>query len=168
MTKKLWLLSILLLFIIIAFGQDSTAYQGKAGITDVADEDPGLFIVMMMILVALITSVILGLVAISILFVSLTALVTGGIVSFSIIMGLYHKSLQTGIRTLIYTVAILLGGGAGLVGYFLFNLLRHVHFQINYPLLLSIACGMAGGFIVGALAIRFINILYTRLKPNAR
>lgn len=166
MAKKLWLLSILLLFITIAFAQDSTAYQGKAGITDVADEDPGLFIVMMIILIALITSVILGLVAISILFVSLTALVTGGIVSFSVIMGLYHKSLRTGIRTLIYTVAILLGGGAGLVGYFLFILLRHVHFQINYPLILSIVCGMAGGFIVGAVALRFINILYSRLRPN--
>jgi hypothetical protein len=167
MAKKLWVLSILVLFVAIVFAQDSTAYQGKAGVTDVADEDPGLFIVMMIVLVGLITSIILGLITISIMFVSLTALVAGGIVSFSVVMGLYHKSLRTGIKMLVYAAAGLLGGGAGVVGYFLFILLRHAHFQIQYPLLLSIAGGMIGGLIGGWVALRFIIKLYTRLKPNS-
>lgn len=166
MAKKLSILCFLLVIATLAFAQDSNAYHGKAGVTDVADEDPGLFIVMMVVLVGLITSIILGLIAISLLFLSLTALVAGGIISFSVVMGLYHKSLRAGIKTLVYAAAILLGGGAGIIGYFLFTLLRHAHFQIQYPLLLSIAGGMAGGMIGGWVTLRLINKLYTRLKPN--
>ena len=81
-------------------------------------------------------------------------------------MGLYRKSLRTGIKTLIYVAAILLGGGAGVIGYFIFILLRHAHFQKQYPLVLSIVGGMGGGLIGGWIALRFMKKLYTRLKPN--
>ena len=94
MAKKLWLIGFLVLCAVLVFAQDSTAYHGKAGVADVADEDPGLFIVMMIVLVGLITSIILGLIALAVLFLSVTALVAGGILSFSVVMGLYHKSLR--------------------------------------------------------------------------
>jgi hypothetical protein len=166
MIKKIWPVLFLILCSAVVFAQDSTVYQGKMGIADVADEDPGLFIVMIIVLIGFITAIFLGLVAISVLFVSTVALVTGGIISFSVIMGIYHKSLLTGFRYFIVTASTLLGGAAGFIGYALFILLRHFHFQIHYPIFLSIAGGMAGGLIGGLLALKFISRLYERLKPK--
>jgi hypothetical protein len=168
MAKKLWLISFLMVCAALVFAQDSTAYHGKAGVADVADEDPGLFIVMMIVLVGLITSIILGLIVISVLFFSVTALVAGGIVSFSVVMGIYHKSIRTGIKSLVYIAATLLGGGAGIIGYFLFIMFRHSHFQIQYPLLMSFVGGMLGGMIGGWIALRLIVKVYERFKPKGQ
>jgi hypothetical protein len=165
MAKKLWILSFLIVFALMALAQDSTGYHGRAGVADVADEDPGLFIVMMIVLVGLITSIILGLVVIAVLFFSISALVVGGIVSFSAVLGWYHKSLRTGIRSLVFIFSTMLGGGAGIIGYFLFILLKHSHFQIEYPLVFSTIGGMVGGIIGGWVALKVIDKLYKRLKP---
>ena len=166
MSKKWRLLVLLILCAAFVYAQDSTIYRGKAGVEDVREEDPGLFIVMMIVLVGLITSIILGLITLTCLFFGLMALVTGGILSFSVIVGVYRGSLLTGVRTFIFIIAMLLGGAAGTAGYILFSFIRQSHFQFQYMLFLSTLGGMAGGLSGGWFALKMLKRIYERLKPG--
>ena len=151
---------------VIVLAQDSTNYVHKAGVADIAGEDPGLFIVMMIVMVGFITAITLGLVLISVLFMSVIALVTGGLISFSVISGIYYKSIKTGVKILIISSATVIGGAAGTLGYFIFIFIRHYQFHLHYSFLLSMLGGFAGGLIVGWVVVKLITKLYEKIKPR--
>lgn len=111
--KKIILFVALLLPVMALVAQvDSSAYQGKAGIADVADEDPGLFMFMMIFLVGLIVAIIVSLIGAGLLALFIFLLTAAGILSVSVFMAWYKRSVYTGLKWFVYLSFCI----AGMVG----------------------------------------------------
>ncbi|MGZ6520109.1 MAG: hypothetical protein ACXVED_21220 [Bacteroidia bacterium] len=162
--KKYPIIFFLVLICMIVWAQDSTMYQGKAGITDVDTEDPGLFVFMMIVLVGFITAIILGIIMVCFFCGLLVILTLTSIISFSVILGIYNRSVVTGVKSAILLGFTAFGGLAGIAGYLLFILFRHMHFQLQYPLLFSILGGVTGGLCAGWLSLVFIRKTYVWIR----
>ena len=168
--KKTIFLLISMTCAVILMAQDTAGYHGKAGIADVADTDPGLFMVMMFILIGLFGALLLGLIAILLICLLLFLLTSAGIVSVSLFMGLYHRSLKTGIKTLIFSAFSLFGVVGGAAGYLLFSILKDIPMKAGYTLGLSMLAGLGGGLLTGWLFSilfgRFYSYLGKRFSPS--
>ena len=103
--KKTIFLLISMALSLILMAQDTAGYRGKAGIADVADTDP----VVMFILIGFIGALLLGVIALLLTCLILFLLTSAGMLSVSLFMGLYHRSLKTGIKTLILSAFLLFG-----------------------------------------------------------
>jgi hypothetical protein len=168
--KKTVLLLVSMAWSLILVAQDTAGYRGKAGIADVADTDPGLFMVMMFILIGFIGALLLGIIALLLTCLILFLLTSAGIVSVSLFMGLYHRSLKTGIKTLIFSAFSLFGVVGGAAGYLLFSILKDIPMKAGYTLGLSMLAGLGGGLLTGWLFSilfgRFYRYLGKRFSPS--
>jgi hypothetical protein len=168
--KKPVLLLISMAWSLTLMAQDTAGYRGKAGIADVADTDPGLFMVMMFILIGFIGALLLGLIALLLTCLVIFLLTSAGIVSVSLFMGLYHRSLKTGIKTLILSAFSLFGVIGGAAGYLLFSIFKNIHLKAGYTLGLSLLAGLGGGLLTGWLFSilfgRFYSYLGKRFRPS--
>jgi hypothetical protein len=161
--KKTVFLLVSMAWSLILVAQDTAGYRGKAGVADVADTDPGLFMVMMFILIGFIGALLLTCLV-------LFLLTSAGIVSVSLFMGLYHRSLKTGIKTLIFSAFSLFGVVGGAAGYLLFSILKDIPMKAGYTLGLSMLAGLGGGLLTGWLFSilfgRFYSYLGKRFSPS--
>ena len=159
--KKLILFVALLLPVMALVAQvDSSAYQGKAGIADVADEDLGLFMFMMIFLLGFIVAIIVSLIGASLLALFIFLLTAAGILSVSVFMGWYKRSIYTGLKWFVYLSFSI----AGMVGVSLVCLLLHRFGDTGYTLktLLSwgIPAGLTGGLLAGWLVLTISRAVY--------
>lgn len=166
--KKTIFLLIGMICSVILMAQDTAGYHGKAGIADVADTDPGLFMVMMFILIGFIGALLLGLIAILLTCLLLFLLTSAGIVSISLFMGVYHRSLKAGVKTLILSAFSFFGVIAGAAGYVLFSFFKHVPLKVGYTLGLSVLAGVGGGLLTGWLFSMIFGRLYACLEKKIR
>ena len=168
--KKTIFLLISMALSLILMAQDTAGYRGKAGIADVADTDPGLFMVMMFILIGFIGALLLGVIALLLTCLILFLLTSAGMLSVSLFMGLYHRSLKTGIKTLILSAFSLFGVIGGAAGYLLFSIFKDVPFKPGYTLGISVLAGLGGGLLTGWLFSilfgRFYSYLGKRFRPS--
>jgi hypothetical protein len=168
--KKTVFLLVSMAWSLILVAQDTAGYHGKAGVADVADTDPGLFMAMMFILIGFIGALLLGIIALLLTCLVLFLLTSAGIVSVSLFMGLYHRSLKTGIKTLIFSVFSLFGVVGGAAGYLLFSILKDIPMKAGYTLGLSMLAGLGGGLLTGWLFSmlfgRFYSYLGKRFRPS--
>ena len=146
--------------------QDFTGYAGKAGIADVADTDP----VVMFILIGFIGALLLGVIALLLTCLILFLLTSAGMLSVSLFMGLYHRSLKTGIKTLILSAFSLFGVIGGAAGYLLFSIFKDIPLKAGYTLGISVLAGLGGGLLTGWLFSilfgRFYSYLGKRFRPS--
>ena len=161
--KRFILLLLFLLPLAVVFTQaDSTAYQGKAGIGDVAEEDPGLFIFMMIFLLGLVVAIIACLAAAAVLAFFAFLLVAAGIVSVSVFMAWYKRSVYTGFKWLV-NLSFSITGMAGVT---VLCLLLHQFGDTGYTLrtMLSwgLPAGLAGGLLGGRVLLTVSRALYMR------
>ncbi|WP_276135206.1 hypothetical protein [Polluticoccus soli] len=118
-----------------------------AGVADVADDDPNLFVVMMAMLLAFVVLMLIGLLVFA-LFVGGALLLAGmGIFSLSVISGWYHRSFVKGVSTFFRLSLVAMG----LVGGVLFALVLHL---LKVPLasypstwILVAVAGAAAGWV---------------------
>jgi hypothetical protein len=148
MKRFILLLLFLLPLAAILAQTDSTAYEGKAGIADVADTDPGLFIFMMIFLLGLLVAVVACFACASLLALFIFLLVAAGIVSVSVIMAVYKQSIYTGVKWLVYLSFCIAGVG----GVTLICLLLYHWGNTGYTLKTLLAWGMPAGLVGGLLA----------------
>src|SRR5688572_12264154 len=112
--KKLIGIISLLLLVIAVIAQDTSAYQGKAGVTDVAEEDPGLFMLMMFMLLVIVAALVLTAIFAAIFWMLLLVLAFAGIVSVSVFMGWYQKSVSAGLIWFVLLCFGFVGLGSGM------------------------------------------------------
>lgn len=139
---------------------DTSAYQGKAGVADVAEDDPGLFVFMMIFLLGLIVAGIFALIGAGIIALFVFLLTAAGILSVSVLMGWYKKSFYTGLQWFVYLSFC----AAGLVGVAFVCFLVHRFGDTGYSLktMLSwgLPAGLAGGLLGGWMVLMVGRAIY--------
>jgi len=133
-----------------------------AGITDVADEDPNLFMLMMVTACAFLGVVLAGFILVIILFLALSAFVGAGLIGISLFTALRARSLRKGFRTLCTLSGAICGIPLILVTGFLAGRL----FDLNLTTtdwLGILAAGTAGGAFIGWVFFRTSQLLLRAL-----
>lgn len=133
-----------------------------AGVADVADDDPNLFVVMIAMLLAFFVLVLVGLLGFA-LFVGGVLLLAGmGIFSVSVILGWFHRSFTKGL-SIFFRLSLV---AAGLVGS---GLLLFVLYILEVPLVAAPAfwilmafAGAAAGWVCFSLIKRLGKLLVGR------
>lgn len=147
--KKTILLLLLLLPVALLLAQtDSSAYQGKAGIADVAEDDPDISVMMLMLLLGVGVAIIISLVVAGMVALFIFLLTVAGILSVSVFMGWYKRSIYTGVKWFVYLSFSI----AGIAGVSLVCLLLHRFRDMDYSLKTLLSWGIPAGLIGGLLA----------------
>lgn len=94
-------------------------------------------------------------------------LVSAGILSTSIVVGLYKKSFMKGFKTLIVLASTIIGLLAGVLSFWL------IHKIINWlttqaSIISGAACGLLGGFVFGHFAFYILRGLTTYFKQKLK
>lgn len=137
---------------------------GKAGVADVAESDPNLFLVMMVMALGVITLFLLGLVAAMIVLVIFALLAGAGIVSLSAFVGLYKRSATAGIRTFVFTSFGVVGLLAGLAGYYIYVRINHLIFNWQDAVVAGMPIGLAIGLVAAWVGIVVFRYLFRYLS----
>ena len=137
--------------------------SAAAGVADVANEDPGLFMVMMALLAIFICVALVGLFLFFILLGTVFLLASVGIITFAVIETLYHRSLGRGFRILLRTAFTVAGF---LSGIFLLFLLLAVQVQFEsstlFKIFVVVTCA-AAGWNCSLITERITKVVFSRL-----
>ena len=95
----------------------------------------------------------------------ISALVTAGIFSASVIVGIYTRSLTKGFKVFFMSCSIIAGGIFGAAGLWLLNLNTHWHDTGN-AILLGAGCGLVSGLAGGMISFYFLQRLVARLRSK--
>lgn len=158
--KKMSALIVFMFAALSIFAQDTTQAAAKAGITDVAESDPGLFMVMMFILVGLLGAATAGAFICFFVFTIIIATIATGLLSASVLIGLYHRSVKSAFRTLIYLTFITVGIGGALVAYAIFVAASH---QASFSWLYALLIAVPAGGVVGFVCARLFIVMFRRV-----
>jgi hypothetical protein len=160
--KKALALILLLITLMPVFAQVDTAYYGKAGVADVAEDDPGLLIFMMMIAIGWIGIFFLSALGVLILAAIALGLIAAGIITSSVLVGWYRRSVFSGVKWFVYVSF----AGAGAVGGAIGSMLLHHFVDSGYSygkwLGWGIPIGIIGGLLSAWVLIKISRYVYTR------
>jgi hypothetical protein len=95
----------------------------------------------------------------------ISALITAGIFSASVIVSIYTKSLTKGFKVFFISCSIFAGGIFGGVGLWALNLATHWHDTQN-AILLGTGCGLVSGLAGGMISFYFLQRLAARLRAK--
>jgi hypothetical protein len=103
------------------------------------------------------------------LFLSVSALLTiAGIVSASLLIGLYKRSLQAGFKAFLFISGSVLGIAFGLFVLWLINQFFHLNLTGYQMLFCGAGGGLAGGFLLGFIIYKMsksiLRIAYNKVK----
>jgi hypothetical protein len=163
MTKKYLPFIIFACFILLslfAFGQ--TDVGGKAGLEDVREEDPGLFMMMMIFLVGIVGAFFLGMIVLMLIAAFAAALIFTGILTTSVLAGLYHRSMMTGVKWFVYLACCAGGAVLGLVGALLVRVISSATHTSLFSPGYALLGGLVAGPILGWLTMKTIYWAYKR------
>lgn len=115
-------------------------------------------------------AVLVGSIAVILLLLALFVLVSGGILSAGILVGLYKRSIAAGFKALLMIMGGLGGLVAGAAGFWLCNRLFHFHIARLTGILLGAAGGLLGGLLCGIIVFRVIRTFleYCRQKLSLK
>lgn len=136
----------------------------KAGIADVAEEDPSLFMMMVIIILAFVIMMLAGIIIICLVAGIVMLLVGAGILSLSVFAGWYHRSVSKGISTFLHLSFATAGIIAALLLILALNIL---HIQAAATTSFCISIIVAGGFagwLSLNIAIKVMQLLIDRLR----
>jgi hypothetical protein len=160
--KKTLTVILLLITLMPVFAQVDTTYQGKAGVADVAEDDPGLLLFMMAIAIGWIGILFLSLLGVLVMAAIALGLTAAGIVTSSLLVGWYRKSVYSGVKWFVYVSFALAGALGGAIGSML---LRHF-VDTGHPygkwLGWGIPIGMIGGLLSAWVLIKISRYVYDR------
>jgi hypothetical protein len=95
----------------------------------------------------------------------IAAMVTAGIISASVIVGIYTRSLTKGFKVFFMSCSIIAGGIFGAAGLWLLNLSTGWHDTGN-AILLGAGCGLVSGLAGGMISFYFLQRLVARLRSK--
>jgi hypothetical protein len=147
--------------------------SAKAGVSDSAstpDDMPFALIVAVAFFSLALGGAIIGAFAATLCLIALLALVSAGILSAGILVGLYKRSVAAGFKTLLVLVCSLGGVVAGAGGFWLIHRLFHIHLTTQTSVLLGAAAGLLGGMLLGIVLFGLIRAFleYCRQKLSLR
>ena len=164
--KKLTGIISLLLLVVAAIAQDSTVYEGKAGIADVAEDDPGLFIFMMFMLMVIILALMFTVVLAGVFWALLMGLAFAGIVSMSVFMGWYQKSVSAGLIWFVLLCFGFVGVGGGMLIYLFAVGVSDWEYNTGNMLLYAAPAGLLGGLLAGWIFLKVMKRLLEFVKTK--
>jgi hypothetical protein len=97
---------------------------------------------------------------------ALFGLVTAGVLSAGVLLGLYRKSISAGFKTVIGITGCLSGILIGEIAFFLINRIFHLHLSGVAVLLIGGFSGLVGGLLLGLVLFLLIRLFlnYCRAK----
>lgn len=138
----------------------------KAGIADVAEEDPGLFMMMVIIILAFVIMMLAGIIIICLVAGIVMLLVGAGILSLSVFAGWYHNSIVKGISTFL-KISFITGGIVAALLLLLVLDIFNVHAVATTSFCVSvIVAGGIAGWISVNIAKSIIQLLIDKLRGN--
>ena len=92
--------------------------------------------------------------------------VSAGILSASVIVGIYKRSVQSGFKTLIFILSSLTGIVIGSVGLFLANKLFELNYSNGLCLTIGAIAGFVGGILISFAIIKIIQKIITAFRKK--
>lgn len=138
--------------------------MAAAGVADVVDSDPGLFLMMLIALIAIVFMVVVG--TLIILFIAgvLLLLVSAGILSLSVFAGWYHNSVGKGISTFLNLSFITAGVIAGFLLLLVLDIFNVQAVTTTSFCVSVIVAGGIAGWICISITKRIMQLLLNRLN----
>lgn len=162
--KKILILLTLLVMVAPLFAQvDTSAYQGKAGVADVAEDDPGLLVFMLFIAIGWVFAAFLCLIAAAIAVAVILGMVAAGIVSASVLIGWYQRSIYKGVKWFVYFLFAFGGLFAGALVGLIFYRIQHYKYSLAETLSWGISVGAISGLLAGWVLVNISRIVYRKL-----
>lgn len=156
----------LLLLPIIGFTQGATSPPPSTE----DDFTPFMLVLVLVAVGVLIGSILIGSVAALLILTFLFVLISAGIVSTSIVVGLYRRSLAAGFKTLLGLVCGAGGVIIGAIAFWLINHFFHIHLKDATAVLAGAASGLLGGLLLGMVIFWLIRMFleFCRQKLSLR
>lgn len=153
-----------LLLTLITLAQDSAQYNGKAGIEDVRQGDPGLFMLMMMMLMTIVIALILTIFLAMVFWVIMLGLAFAGIVSFSVFMGLYQRSVRAGFFWFVMLCFGFVGMAGGALIYSMIVGFTELTFSWTNVFIYAVPAGLIAGVLAGWLVLKLMKKMLVFVK----
>lgn len=151
----------LLLIVILTFLCFSCIAQTQSG-ADPQSDDGEFLLFLMMIAVGFaciaVGSVLAGTAAMTLVLLALFALISAGIVSAGVLVGLYRRSLAAGFKTVVILVCSCVTTIAGAIGFWLINHIFHLYLTNPTSLLIGSLSGLVGGVTLGFILTSIIRL----------
>ncbi len=141
----------------------ATPCLGASGVADVVENDPGLFIFMIMMLFAFLGVLLLGMVLMVLLGLAIALVVGAGITSVAALGGLYYRSVKTGILLFVYLSFVSAGAFAGFALCFTYNLIWPKDYLLLHLLMAGMPAGALAGWATAKIGVSFFFSLLKRL-----
>lgn len=140
----------------------------QAGIADVAETDPGLFMFMMIFALGALVSAIVCCVLIMVAGIFLAGMAATGIVSVSILVGYSRRSVSAGWKTLWLLGGFLLGAIVATILYGAICYFSTYTFSGWYYIMIVIPAGIAGGLVAGWVGKQLLKVVFRRVIRKFR
>jgi hypothetical protein len=158
---------LLLLFIALTFfGLHEVFAQTANTRTDDNDFAPGLFIVIIIFFSVMAGAMLAGTLAAGLVLFFLFGVVSAGIFSTAVMVGLYKRSVSAGFKTLVLLISTLGGIILGIGGLYLVDILFHLHLSHSVIAWSGLIGGLVGGILLGLALFALIRLFleYTKRK----
>ncbi|UMQ42597.1 hypothetical protein MKS83_02650 [Chryseobacterium sp. Y16C] len=135
------------------------------------DGAPGLFIFMVLMFIFILICVGIGIVIAVLLFLLLFGIIAIGLVSSSILVGLYNKSFLKGFRILIIGGSTIDCAILGIGSFIIYNKIVH-YWPLQTSIFVGTLSGSIAGFLLGIIIFyairRLTGFFYSKLKATKR
>lgn len=138
-----------------------------AGVADVADTDPGLFLFMMIILIGFLWAIIGFLALVALAAIAFLLLAAMGVFTISAFVAWYRKSLLAGLKTSLYLAAGLIGIGGGAFGGWVYCRWLYPTSVSSSLLIWSALAGGLAALLICRLFLLLLAKLAERIAPRA-
>ncbi len=141
-----------------------TDIQNNAG----EDDDFNVFLLFVgtAFVCTMIGAAIVGSFAAALAILLITGFISAGIISVSVITGIYKKSIAAGYKALIIIVCMIAGTAIGSAGLFIVTKLAGFHVAGRTALLTGAASGLAGGVLMGLIIYKMCNASISYIKSK--
>lgn len=146
---------------------DTLLQNQPSGFEEHTDDDfsTALFLIVVSGIGFILLSVGAGIALTVIAFLILSGLIGAGLVSTSVMIGLYTKSFEKGFKTFIVSAITICGIFSGTIGFWLFNKIVH-WFSTSTSLIIGSVVGLKSGLLLGFTLFYVIQKLTSFLKSK--
>ncbi|RYY64368.1 MAG: hypothetical protein EOO13_18580 [Chitinophagaceae bacterium] len=136
------------------------------GVADVADNDPGLFVFMMFILLCFGFTLAVGIIISTVILCILAVFALMGIMSVSVLMGWWQRSFLSGLSWFLRLCFIVGGVGVSWLVVFLGLMIRDVDTDAIPLFLAATGAGALGGLFCSMVFIKASRVIYRFFMPE--
>lgn len=130
-----------------------------------ADFDPGLLLCLLVFIGIIAGAAVLGVILTTIALLGIFAMVSFGILSASIIAGIYSRSVTKGFKVFFILCSIVVGGVLGCIALYTLNLFT-LWYNVDDAILMGSAFGLVAGLAGGMITFYFLQRLAAWLRSK--